>query len=210
MKKRAVGELQLIVGPMFAGKTSELFRLIDRYTVQLHKAVVIRHCDDTRYSNTNATTHDAQVRRSISTHMLADVLHLVSAFDIIGVDEGQFYPDLVLIVHKWVHEMNKIVIVSALDGDFQQRPFGTGQVLELIPMAEKVTKLSAICHVCTQDAPFSRRITTETTQQVVGGDDKYIACCRQCLGMDADSIKDALTAHREAIKRSTELKLNLL
>jgi thymidine kinase len=143
------------------------------------------------------------VRRSISTHLLADVTQVVSENDIIGIDEGQFYPDLVSTVQQWL-SMNKIVIVSALDGDFQQQPFG--QVLQLIPLAEKITKLNAVCHVCTADAPFSRRITTETNQQVIGGDDKYIACCRQCLVMDVSSMTCALEEHRAALKRSVELK----
>lgn len=205
--KRASEYLELIVGPMFAGKTSELFRLVDRYTVQLHKTLVIRHCNDTRYSDKNACTHDSQVRRSVSTHVLADVTPLIADYNVIGIDEGQFYPDLVETVQNWL-QLHKIVIVSALDGDFQQRPFG--QVLQLVPLADKITKLNAVCHVCAQDAPFSRRITTETTQQVIGGDDKYIACCRKCLLMDVNNMTDALEAHRAAIKRSAELKAILL
>jgi len=64
----------------------------------------------------------------------------------------------------------KIVVVAALDGTFQRKPFG--RVLELIPLAEEVTKLNAVCMMCFQDAPFSRRIGSETEVEVIGGADK--------------------------------------
>lgn len=72
----------------------------------------------------------------------------------------------------------KCVIVAALDGTFQRKPFGS--VLSLIPLAEQVTKLSAVCVICQNDAAFSLRTTEETQVEVIGGADKYIAVCRRC------------------------------
>lgn len=74
--------------------------------------------------------------------------------------------------------MGKIVIVAALDGTFQRKPFG--KVLNLIPLSETVTKLSAVCVLCQDDAAFSVRLSNETAVEVIGGADKYIAVCRTC------------------------------
>lgn len=76
--------------------------------------------------------------------------------------------------------MGKIVIVAALDGTFQRKPFGN--ILSLVPLAESVVKLSAICMQCYMEAAFSKRTGTEQELVVIGGADKYQAVCRRCYG----------------------------
>ena len=76
-------------------------------------------------------------------------------------------------------DLGKILIISALDGDFRRKPFG--RILELVPKAEKVTKLSAVCCICFHDAGFTRRLSDEKEVTVIGGSDKYIAVCRSCF-----------------------------
>lgn len=100
---------------------------------------------------------------------LFDVEESTSRYNVIGIDEGQFFPDLIEFCEKMAGD-GKIVVVAALDGTFQRKPFG--RVLELIPLAEEVTKLNAVCMMCFQDAPFSRRIGSETEVEVIGGADK--------------------------------------
>lgn len=78
-----------------------------------------------------------------------------------------------------VATMGKIVIVAACDSTFEGKPFG--DVLNLVPCAEKVDKLSAICVYCQHDASFSARLSDETDLEVIGGDDKYAAVCRSCF-----------------------------
>ena len=75
--------------------------------------------------------------------------------DVFGIDEGQFYPDLVEGVESFLRR-DKIVIISALDGDFERKPFG--QIPELIPLSDDIVKLRAICMRCGDDAPFSHRL----------------------------------------------------
>jgi hypothetical protein len=70
------------------------------------------------------------------------------------------------------------VLVAALDGTFQRKPFQ--EILSLVPLAEEVTKLQAVCMVCFKDAAFSKRISNEDGVEVIGGADKYMAVCRQC------------------------------
>lgn len=75
--------------------------------------------------------------------------------------------------------LGKIVIISALDGTFKRNSFG--EICNLIPLSESVTKLTAICMRCQKDASFSKRITKETETIDIGGSDKYIAVCRKCF-----------------------------
>jgi hypothetical protein len=98
-------------------------------------------------------------------------------YDCIGIDEGQFFPDIVPFCEKMAN-IGKTVIVAALDGTFQRKPFGS--VLDLIPLAESVTKLSAVCMLCYNDASFTERLGDELAVEVIGGSDKYLAVCRQC------------------------------
>lgn len=172
------GELQIILGPMFSGKTTELFRRVKRYTIAEKRCLVIKYIRDTRYSVEEAATHDKQTYAAVSASKLWDQIHVLPDYDVIGIDEGQFFPDLVEFCEHAANE-GKIVIVAALDGTFQRKPFGS--VLQLIPLAENITKLTAVCMVCFQDAHFTKRLGCETEVEVIGGADKYIAVCRKCF-----------------------------
>jgi thymidine kinase len=174
------GHIQLIVGPMFAGKSTELLRRIRRYSIARKRCVVVKFAHDTRYSSDNMATHDKSMLPAKSAVQLGemDSLSEVQHADVIGVDEGQFFPDLVEYCEKWANA-GKIVIVSALDATYQRKPFK--EVCDLIPLAEMVTKLTAVCMVCTGDAHFSKRISADTGDRVIGGADKYISVCRHCF-----------------------------
>jgi thymidine kinase len=137
---------------------------------------VIKYKADTRYSD-KMTTHDRTMIEALPCEKLSDALEASADYEVIGIDEGQFFPDLVEMTEQWA-SAGKVVICAALDGDFLRRPFG--RVLELVPLAESVTKLSAICQVCFGPASFSKRLGAETALEVIGGADKYIATCRRC------------------------------
>ena len=190
---------------MFSGKTTELFRRIKRYTIARQNCLVIKYIRDSRYSDNHASTHDKEMFKATGASTLAEVEDLVKDFDVIGVDEGQFYADVVEMAEKFA-SMGKIVVVSALDGDFRRKPFG--RVLELVPMAESVTKLTAVCTFCHNDAPFTRRITAETDIEVIGGSDKYVASCRACFYLPIDeSLSPKLEQHLDTQRRLSELKV---
>ena len=75
-------------------------------------------------------------------------------------------------------EQGKIVIVAALDGTFQRKSFG--RILELIPHAEHVIKLHAVCAVCGENASFSQRLSCQQQVQLIGGEELYRPVCRNC------------------------------
>jgi thymidine kinase len=105
-------------------------------------------------------------------------------YQMIGIDEGQFFPDLVIAVTHWVEELNKHVVVAGLNGDSQRRRFG--QILDLIPICDNIHKLSSYCLPCSQrqrlvKALFSYRMGTDDRAQVlVGGHETFNPVCRSC------------------------------
>ena len=169
------GQVQVIFGPMFSGKSTELLRRIRRYQIANQDCLVIKYAKDNRYSTDEVATHDKQAIPAIKATKLLNIN--TSRFSVIGVDEGQFFEDIVPFA-EIMADRGKIVIVAALDGTFERKPFGT--ILNLIPIAESVIKLSAVCNTCFREAAFTKRISNEKEVEVIGGSDKYLAVCRQC------------------------------
>lgn len=172
------GRIELIIGCMFSGKTSTLLSSIRRHEIAKRKCIVFKYVKDVRYDAKQLSTHDLAKHEATPADNLADVDHLIHSYDCIGIDEAQFFKNLVDYCDKWA-DMGKIVIVSGLDGTFQRKPFG--DILQLIPRAEHVLKLSAVCQVCGEDASYSKRIIESDDLEVIGGSDKYIAVCRACF-----------------------------
>lgn len=163
--------LHLYLGPMFAGKTHELMRHARRYRCVGRDVTVVNHALDVRAEGLG--THDGQTDDAVKVSRLGDV---ADPHQIVCVDEGQFFEDLVPTVARWLEE-GREVHVSALDGDHRQRPIGS--VLQLVPLADSVRKLPALCSVCAAPAPFTR--LREGCQEAVGGSDLYFAVCRRHL-----------------------------
>ena len=172
-----VGAIELVLGPMFAGKSTELARRMRRHTAAQRRCLVLKYAKDARYSQECMTTHDQTKLAAVPVSRLAEVDALVRNFDVVGIDEGQFYEDLIEYCEAWANS-GKMVIVAALDGTFQRKAFN--RVLELVPLAEDVRKLKAVCCICHKDAAFTMRIGDETELEVIGGAEKYLATCRAC------------------------------
>ncbi|KAL6567548.1 hypothetical protein OROGR_001216 [Orobanche gracilis] len=96
---------------------------------------------------------------------------------VIGIDEAQFFGDLYDFCSQAADHDGKTVIVAGLDGDYLRRSFGS--VLDLIPIADSVTKLTARCEACGKRAFFTLRKTDETRTEVIGGAEVYMPVCRK-------------------------------
>jgi thymidine kinase len=191
------GKLSIIIGPMFSGKTTELQRRIRRELAAKQTVCICHYKDDTRYLSprdlmrpaspdvARISTHDKiKTTPTFSIKTLAEIGEEWTEYDAVAIDEGQFFPDLHAFCSK-VADAGKKVIVSGLDADSNRQPFG--QICQLIPHAEEVHKLNAICMKCHIDgASFSQKIASappsSSTQSVVdiGGAEKYVALCRAC------------------------------
>ena len=173
------GEIQVIYGPMFSGKSTELLRRIRRFRIRNDSCVLLK-TKDNRYldDDDKVVTHDQHnFLEALSCDNLFEKFEEVKHFDVVGIDEGQFFKDIIPFCEDLAN-LGKIVIVACLDSDFRREPFGS--ICQLIAKAEKITKLSSICHYCKDDAAFSVRITSETEIKVIGGRDKYRPVCRSC------------------------------
>lgn len=171
------GYLEIIVGPMFSGKTTYLTQIYNQlYETQNVK--VINFSGDTRYHSTMLSTHDKVMIPCVFTNLISEVCDesRIADIDVILINEGQFFPDLYESVYKLVETYKKSVYVCGLDGDFKRRKFG--KMLDLIPLCDKVTKLSSKCK-CGKSAIFSHRIISDN-ELVLIGSDMYVPLCRDC------------------------------
>jgi thymidine kinase len=174
-------------------------RRLRRYSHARRRVLVAKFAGDTRYSDGGeVSSHDLVKMAAVPARSLvADIAPLLSGVDVVGIDEGQFYPDVVEFATA-AADAGKVVIVAALDGDYRRKPFG--RVLELIPVAERVDKLSAVCTGpgCARDAAFTKRTAASTQLQLVGAAEAYQPMCRECFasvpGADSAPAADAAVA----------------
>ncbi|KAF6097668.1 thymidine kinase 1 [Phyllostomus discolor] len=154
---KAGGQIQVILGPMFSGKSTELMRRVQRFQIAQYKCLVIKYAKDTRYSNL-FSTHDRNTMEALPACQLRDTTQEALGVDVIGIDEGQFFPDIVEFSEAMANS-GKTVIVAALDGTFQRKAFGA--ILNLVPLAESVVKLNAVCMECFREAAYTKRLGLE-------------------------------------------------
>jgi len=177
--------LEVVMGPMFSGKTSYIYSIVKRYRSIGVPVVVIKPTSDNRYSILpEIVTHDGFKFECVLTNRnLMELNHEFTKARVIVIEEAQFFDDLELFVRCMVESFKKNVIVVGLDGDYNRKPFG--QVLQCIPIADKVTKLTALCSRCSDGTPalFSHRKVEESGQVLVGSTDKYEPLCRECYLM---------------------------
>ena len=199
------GYLEIILGSMFSGKTSRLVEIYNLCIFCNISVAVINHGIDNRYDNELLSTHDKIMIPCIKTDKLFDVwtdsinmddniailprrkdILKVATSEVILINEGQFFPDLLDFVKRLLEE-NKHVYVCGLDGDFERKKFGN--MLDLIPLCDKVYKLTSLCSLCKNGTKgiFSMRLTNEKEQTVVGSDN-YIPVCRSCYEKKTNNL----------------------
>ena len=172
------GRIELIIGPMFSGKSTRLIESIRKYTYKAKKTIMIKFHADKRYSSkSEVITHDLIKYDSIECKNLNDSFELVKNYDVIGIDEGQFFDDLVEFCEKLAF-LKKIVIIAALNGDFRMDPFPV--VSNLISKADKIKLMKAYCFNCHKDAKFSLRIVQSNETVLIGAGEAYKPACREC------------------------------
>jgi len=173
------GELNLIIGPMYSGKSTELLRIYNKFK-RNYKILVINHKADDRYGEDTVNTHNKDSIPSMSVNNLKDLEETITKNDIILIDEGQFFKDLYCFSKKIVDEFKKIIYIFGLSGDYNREKFG--EILDLIPIANNINFLKSICNKCDsfKDAPFTLRITKNKEQISVGSNEEYIPVCRSC------------------------------
>ena len=185
----STGYLELIMGPMFSGKTSKLIEVYKQCIFCNISVAVINYAGDTRYSNTMLSTHDMKMipcmRGSSIREIVSEQRTCIEASDVILINEGQFFTDIAEHVRHWVDACGKRVYICGLDGDFERNAIGN--LHELLPFCDKIEKLTSLCSSCKNGtrAIFSFRLTDEK-EQIVIGSSNYIPVCRKCYAKLSD------------------------
>ena len=179
------GWVEAIVGPMFAGKTEELIRRVKRMDYAKKHYMIFKPAIDNRYSTTEIVSHNKKALQAISISHGSDIRrHLKKETQAIVIDEVQFFDEsLVKYIMEFAEEGYR-VICAGLDTDFRGEPFGI--VGPILAISEQVTKLTAICSVCGENATRTQRIIDGKPAYyddpiiLVGANDSYEARCRCC------------------------------
>ena len=180
MNKNKTGTLNLIIGCMYAGKTT---RLIDTYNDAIdndENVIILTHSSENRYSMDEISTHDQKkiscVKYTSIASFIENEINIIEKSGVILIDEGQFFDDLLRVL-TLVEVNKKKVYVFGLDGDFKRNIFG--KILDLIPLCDSVEKITAVCK-CGEKALFSNRTINNESQILVGSNDVYEPLCRIC------------------------------
>jgi thymidine kinase len=193
------GTLDIRYGGMFASKSRYINGKLTDYANQGLLVAKIVHADDANRNNVlfndeSGSTHHLKYKslsdevEIISTNVLQGLD--VDRFDVIGIDEAQFFSGLYNFVKDLVENRHKRVLVTGLDGDSNRQKWG--EILDLIPLSDSAEKLTATCEHCLFElkqinfkgnvdiikAPFTKRIVQSNEQKLVGGKNEYVPVCR--------------------------------
>lgn len=181
--------LDLVIGSMYSGKSTELFRRVRTMSSIGMHVIVINSAIDNRYDDANVcATHYGDKIHAVK---ISKLLNLTSRFivnaangnplpDVVAIDEAQFFDDLYDAVKILVDQLHLSVIVGGLVGDYNRNHFG--EIHRLLPLADDVKMCRAYCYLCRDQtrASFTKRIRGGQKQIEVGSCDQYIAVCRRC------------------------------
>ena len=173
------GYIHAVIGPMFSGKTSFLLHQLERFS-RSGKRVALFSAD-TRSSS--LVTHSGRVPYEgidlIRSGSEQDVHHASERYDVLGIDEVQFFGEGLVSVLTRLADAGKIILASGLDQDFRKEVFGT--TLRLLAESEKITRLTSVCQRCGSDLAIRNYRTVGSTARVLqGGEEAYAVYCRVC------------------------------
>lgn len=173
--------LEVILGPMWAGKSSTILGFIRRYKAIGWNVLVLTSALDNRYGEQTISSHDRENHPATAVSELKSIqgTPAYNEAQLIVLEESQFFPDLLDFVRHAVDCDKKHLVCVGLDGDSERRPFG--QMLQLIPLCDSVKKITSLCKSCGDGTPalFSHRCAAAVGQVAVGAADLYEPLCRR-------------------------------
>ena len=175
------GRIDIIMGCMFSGKSTEIIRIINRYKALEKKILIINHKSDNRYKENSIATHSNMFINCISLSDLNEITNSkeynYNECEVIVIEEAQFFNGLYNFALNAADNDNKIVVIAGLDGDSNREEFG--DIIKLIPKCDSVTKLHALCLTCKDGtlASFTKRIVEDKSKILVGVNE-FIPVCR--------------------------------
>jgi len=180
------GSIEVICGSMFSGKTEELIRRLKRAKIANQKIQIFKPSLDSR-NNEYIESHDKNRIKSLTVKTSYDVYDIGKDFDVIGIDEVQFFDDEIVSVCNSLANNGVRVIAAGLDMDYLGNPFGP--MPNLMAIAEYVTKVHAICSKTGNIANYSYRKNKEDSIILIGEKDEYEALSREIFYKKMNSKK---------------------
>lgn len=195
MPQQTIGRIEVIAGPMFSGKSEELIRRLKRAIIARLRVRCFKPIIDSRYHHSAIASHSQQTIDAIPVNdvpaMAGIVLQHLADFDVIGIDEAQFFDDQLVNFVNTLVRANKRVIIAGLDTTFAGEPFRP--IPDLLAIADEVVKLSAICIRCGAPAVHSQRLGNNSDTVQVGTTGLYEARCRSCFIVPGDRTATSAT-----------------
>ena len=178
------GKMILHTGSMFSGKTSSLWRDLNRFMIAKYDVVVFKPILDDRYSQKEIVTHDNHKMKAVSVNTIDDIVEFMKTSNatIIGIDEVQFInSDAMYILNVLINFLDKefTIVLAGLDMDFKGEPFEI--VKEIMPRVDYLYKHHAVCANCGADAWISYRKIGEDERIILGASESYEPLCRKCF-----------------------------
>jgi len=192
--KGNMGWIEVVVGPMFSGKSEELIRRLRRAEIARQRVQIFKPAIDARYAANEIVSHSGLGISSDNVSTAAEVLEKMQPrTEVVGIDEAQFLGEGILDVCTKLANMGKRVIVAGLDTDYRGRPFEP--MPRLLAVAEEITKLLAICVRCGNPAVHTQRLVESEELIVVGAGGAYEARCRRCFEPNPALVKHEVRQH---------------
>tara|TARA_B110000444_G_scaffold238417_1_gene252009 strand:- start:21567 stop:22151 length:585 start_codon:yes stop_codon:yes gene_type:complete len=171
------GSIEVICGSMFSGKTEELIRRINRCRISKLKVIALKPSVDNRYGKNIIISHNKKSVKAVEVESSGEIINLAKEFDVVAIDEAQFFDKKIVSVCNKLANEGLRVIVAGLDMDSNGSPFGS--MPNLMAVAEFVTKLHAICSKSGNIAQFTFRKVENDNLIAVGEKEKYEALSRK-------------------------------
>lgn len=151
------GSIEVICGPMFAGKTEEIIRRVRRLQYAKKNVLAFKPKIDNRYADDFIISHNRSSVEAINIEKPAEILkHIKPETHAVVVDEAQFFDSSIVDIVNYLADKGIRVIIGGLDNNFKGEPFGP--MPQLLSIAETVTKLTAICVVSGEPATRTQRL----------------------------------------------------
>jgi thymidine kinase len=174
------GRIEVIVGPMFSGKSEELIRRLKRARIARQRVLCYKPDIDLRYHRTAIASHSSQTHEACTVasveHLKAALFPQLHEVDVIGIDEAQFFDASIIPLTVELVHLGKRIIMAGLDTTFNAEPFGP--IPALMAVADEVAKLSAVCMICGAPAIHTQRLGQSQELVLVGAAGLYEARCR--------------------------------
>jgi thymidine kinase len=186
------GWLEVICGPMFSGKSEEMIRRLRRAEIAGQRVGIFKPQIDARYAEDDVVSHAGARMRAVPVTCVRELLWRANAYEVVGIDEVQFFDGLIVSAALDLAKRGKRVIAAGLDQDFRRLPFGP--MPELLAHAEFVDKLQAVCQRCGDSATTTQRLVDglpapySGATVVVGAAEQYEARCRACHEAGEDAV----------------------